>query len=67
PDYALLGEAQGILDAPSLRSYFRGLVYDLGPEEQEGLRAFYAKLAEAGAIPAAPRLEFYQLRDVVAA
>ncbi|EGJ50056.1 menaquinone biosynthetic enzyme MqnA/MqnD family protein [Desulfocurvibacter africanus] len=67
PDYALLGEAQGILDAPSLRSYFRGLVYDLGPEEQEGLCAFYAKLAEAGAIPAAPRLEFYQLRDVVAA
>lgn len=66
-DYARLGASQGILDEPTLRSYFRGLVYDLGPEEQEGLRAFYAKLAQAGAIPAAPRLEFYQPRAVQAA
>lgn len=50
-----------ILTEQEMRSYFDGLVYDLGPEELTGLRLFYELLAEAGAINAAPRLEFLPL------
>ncbi len=50
-----------ILTEPEMRSYFDGLVYDLGSEELAGLRLFYDMLAEAGVIPAAPRLEFLPL------
>lgn len=46
------------LSEAELRSYFAGLSYDLGPEEQEGLNLFYAKLAGAGIIPHAPTLAF---------
>ncbi len=41
-----------------LQEYFAGLHYSLGAEEQAGLQLFYAKLAEAGIIPAAPKLCF---------
>ena len=50
-----------ILTEPEMRSYFDGLVYDLGAEELAGLRLFYSMLAEAGVIPAAPSLEFLPL------
>jgi len=47
-----------ILTEPEMRSYFDGLVYDLGPEELDGLTLFYGKLAEAGVIGSAPELAF---------
>jgi chorismate dehydratase len=40
--------------------YRKGLVYSLGDEEQQGLSLFYAKLAQAGMIPAVPPLEFFR-------
>lgn len=50
-----------ILTEPEMRSYFDGLVYDLGPEELDGLRLFFNMLAGAGVIDTAPRLEFLPL------
>lgn len=50
-----------ILSEAEMRSYFAGLVYDLGLEELEGLRLFYERLAEAGMIPAPPELAFLPL------
>ncbi|MGE4551564.1 MAG: menaquinone biosynthetic enzyme MqnA/MqnD family protein, partial [Desulfovibrionaceae bacterium] len=47
-------------------SYFRGLAYDLGPEEQSGLRLFFRHLAAVGRIPAVPDLAFAPLEDVAA-
>lgn len=53
---------QGILTLSELASYFRGLVYDLGPREREGLCCFFEQLALSGEIPEAPDLCF--LMDV---
>ncbi len=39
-------------------SYFDGLVYDLGPGEQLGLRHFYTQLVKIGLIEKVPELEF---------
>lgn len=50
-----------ILTEEEMRSYFAGLVYDLGDEELAGLRLFYERLAEAGMIPAPPELCFLGL------
>ncbi len=50
-----------ILSETEMRSYFDGLVYDLGLEELDGLRLFYERLAEAGVIPAPPELAFLPL------
>jgi len=50
-----------ILTEAEMRSYFAGLVYDLGLEELEGLRLFYERLAGAGVIPAPPELAFLPL------
>jgi Predicted periplasmic solute-binding protein len=50
-----------ILTEAEMRSYFGGLVYDLGLEELEGMRLFYERLAEAGVIPAPPELAFLPL------
>jgi len=50
-----------ILTEPEMRSYFDGLVYDLGPEELDGLKLFYKMLAGAGVIGTAPQLEFLPL------
>ncbi|BAV92445.1 chorismate dehydratase [Candidatus Desulfovibrio trichonymphae] len=48
------------LSREELLVYYRnGLVYSLGEEEQQGLRLFYDKLAQAGMIPSAPGLRFY--------
>ncbi|GAB7023618.1 menaquinone biosynthetic enzyme MqnA/MqnD family protein [Salidesulfovibrio brasiliensis] len=46
------------LDTDEMRSYFDGLVYDLGEAEQDGLKRFYAELVEAGLITSAPPLNF---------
>lgn len=57
--------AQGsILNVEEMRSYFAGLVYDLGEEELLGLRTFYERLAGAGVIPSVPELRFLSLEDV---
>ncbi|HWR03649.1 MAG TPA: menaquinone biosynthesis protein [Humidesulfovibrio sp.] len=50
-----------ILTEAEMRSYFDGLVYDLGEEELSGLRLFYERLAGAGVIPAVPELCFLPL------
>lgn len=50
-----------ILTFDEMRSYFAGLVYDLGEAELAGLRLFYQRLAEAGVIPAPPELCFLDL------
>lgn len=48
------------LTKEELRIYYtRGLTYNLGETELEGLRLFYEKLADAGIINDAPRLRFY--------
>lgn len=49
------------LTEAEMRSYFAGLVYDLGEKELAGLRLFYERLAEAGVIPAPPELCFLSL------
>lgn len=50
-----------ILSEAEMRSYFDGLVYDLGFEELDGLKLFYEGLAGAGVIPAPPELAFLPL------
>lgn len=54
-----LAEKAGYMGSDGLIQYFNSLVYDLGEEEQKGLRLFMKRLAEAGEIPFAPELEFY--------
>lgn len=58
---AALAAQSGFLDEAAMRSYFDGLVFDLGERQRQGLRVFYAKLAEQGFIDAAPELEFFSL------
>lgn len=58
---AALAAGGGCLDEAGMRSYFDGLVYDLGPGEIEGLTMFYKMLAAAGAIPSEPDLAFLPL------
>ncbi len=41
------------------RYYHQGLLYTLRGDELEGLKLFYAKLAEEGSIARSPELEFY--------
>ena len=40
--------------------YFAGLSYSLGQREQEGLRLFWEKLAQAGEIAKAPGMDFLE-------
>ncbi len=60
-EIAALAAGRGALDEAGMRSYFEGLVYDLGAEELAGLTLFYKKLAAAGVIPSIPELEFLPL------
>lgn len=46
------------LNSVEMCSYFDGLVYSLGPEEQDGLCHFYAQLVKTGALAKAPELVF---------
>ena len=48
----------GPLKRHQLETYFRGLVFDLGPRELQGMARFFACLAAQGLIPAAPEPEF---------
>ncbi len=47
------------LTREELIRYYNGLVYHMGERELEGLKLFYARLHEAGLLPAVPDLEFY--------
>jgi len=57
-DICAMAAEESCLNYDQMCSYFDGLVYDLGPEEQKGMRAFYASLVETGIIDEAPELEF---------
>lgn len=49
----------GFLSKDDMRTYFKGLVYNLRAREQEGLKLFFRRLAEAGEIAEVPELVFY--------
>ncbi|WP_147822035.1 menaquinone biosynthetic enzyme MqnA/MqnD family protein [Salidesulfovibrio onnuriiensis] len=46
------------MNSEEMCSYFDGLVYDLGPAEQIGMKYFYTQLAKTGLIKKVPELEF---------
>jgi chorismate dehydratase len=54
---ALAAESSCLTQA-EMCSYFDGLVYDLGPEEKEGMTLFYRRLTDIGIIDAVPPLHF---------
>lgn len=53
-----LASATRILPMSAMRTYYQGLVYDLGPHEQRGLRSFYRRLVTIGEIEEEPELVF---------
>ncbi|WP_285905590.1 menaquinone biosynthetic enzyme MqnA/MqnD family protein [Pseudodesulfovibrio pelocollis] len=53
-----LAAEHSCLSQQELRSYFAGLVYDLGEAEIQGMTLFYRRLAEHGLIDAVPPLRF---------
>jgi chorismate dehydratase len=54
-----LAQARVGLPADACRRYLQQrLCFDLGPRHQEGLRTFLTMLAEAGALPRVPSLQF---------
>ncbi|XXJ19178.1 menaquinone biosynthetic enzyme MqnA/MqnD family protein [Desulfovibrio caledoniensis] len=57
-DVCVIAAEESCLNDEEMCSYFDGLVYDLGPEEQKGMRAFYESLVETGIIDKAPELVF---------
>ncbi|MEZ7197781.1 menaquinone biosynthetic enzyme MqnA/MqnD family protein [Pseudodesulfovibrio karagichevae] len=57
-DVCVMAAEESCLNDEEMCSYFDGLVYDLGPEEQKGMRAFYESLMETGIIDTAPELVF---------
>lgn len=56
-----LAAEKGGLDLERTRAYFQGLCFDLGEREQTGLTRFMECLADTGAIPRVPPLEFLDL------
>jgi chorismate dehydratase len=54
-----LAASNCFLSVEELTNYFNGLVYDLGVEEQAGLRRFFECLVEIGEIDTAPELDFF--------
>ncbi|MDD4952128.1 MAG: menaquinone biosynthesis protein [Desulfovibrionaceae bacterium] len=58
PELCALAAEKSVLDQAEMCSYFKGLVYDLGEEEKQGLNLFLDKLARIGLIARAPDLEF---------
>lgn len=56
---AELAAENSFMSLKDMRSYFRGLVYDLGEEEREGLNLFYDRLVESGQIDKRPELIFF--------
>jgi chorismate dehydratase len=60
PDFfADLAAERGMLDRERLASYFRGLIYELGERELQGLNRFFELLFEEGEIPEKPRIRFF--------
>lgn len=66
-ELCVLAAQSSMLNNAQMCSYFDGLVYDLGPEQQEGLKLFYRYLYECDEIPAVPELDFLQIQDRVPA
>lgn len=54
-----IAEKRDYLSRGDLVEYFKGLVYTMGEEAQQGLRMFYQKLVEAGELEYVPELVFY--------
>ena len=57
-EVCVMAAEKSCLNDDEMCSYFAGLVYDFGPEEQQGLKVFYENLAAAGFIERVPPLEF---------
>ncbi|HKI82302.1 MAG TPA: menaquinone biosynthesis protein [Pseudodesulfovibrio sp.] len=57
-DVCVMAAEESCLNDKEMCSYFDGLVYDLGPDEQKGLRTFYKSLVETGLLDEAPELVF---------
>ena len=57
-EVCVMAAKESCMTDEEMSSYFDGLVYDLGPEEQEGMRAFYRSLVETGIIDKVPELVF---------
>jgi chorismate dehydratase len=53
----LAGKGLG-LGLPELRDYFQGLCYDLGQEQEQGLRSFFQALARYGLLETVPELRY---------
>ena len=51
----------GGLEPDRAEAYFNGLCFNLGPEEQDGLKEFFRRLESNGVILEAPPLEFLDL------
>ncbi|MCJ2163083.1 MULTISPECIES: menaquinone biosynthesis protein [unclassified Pseudodesulfovibrio] len=57
-EVCVMAAEESCLNDEEMCSYFDGLVYDFGEEEQRGLKVFYENLLESGLIKQVPRLEF---------
>ena len=57
-DVCVMAAEESCLNDEEMCSYFDGLVYDLGPEEQKGMAAFYESLVDTGIIERVPELVF---------
>ncbi|NDV17922.1 hypothetical protein GO013_00625 [Pseudodesulfovibrio sp. JC047] len=53
-----LAANESCLSTEEMRSYFDGLVYDLGEEERKGLTLFYKHLKNTGLIESTPEIAF---------
>ncbi len=54
-----VAQESGYLSRADLADYFRGLIFSMDEEAQEGLRVFYEKLVQAGEVDHMPDLVFY--------
>ncbi len=59
PELSRLAAGSFNLSPPEILAYFRQLDYSLGPEHEDGLRAFFHYLHQLGELPAAPELEYF--------
>ncbi|WP_272700298.1 menaquinone biosynthetic enzyme MqnA/MqnD family protein [Desulfovibrio sp. Fe33] len=57
-DVCVMAAEESNLNDEEMCSYFDGLVYDLGDEEQKGMRTFYENLVETKIIDRVPELVF---------
>ncbi len=58
PKVCTMAAGQSCLTDEEMCSYFHGLVYEFGKEEQKGLLTFYERLKRHGMLAAVPELRF---------